>query len=159
MPPTELPHDPHDHDAREKPFWDVGPARHLPRLEGDVEVDVCVVGLGGSGLTCVRELLRLGASVAALEAGRVGGGAAGHNGGFLLAGLALFHHHAVERYGRARARALYHLTLGELDRIEAEAPALVSRPGSLRIAESEAELADCDLQLDAMQADELPGER
>src|SRR5256885_16317333 len=77
MPPTELPHDPHDHDAREKPFWDVGPARHLPRLEGDVEVDVCVVGLGGSGLTCVRELLRLGASVAALEAGGAGGGGGG----------------------------------------------------------------------------------
>jgi glycine/D-amino acid oxidase-like deaminating enzyme len=151
--------DPHDHDAREKPLWDVGTAPRLPRLEGDVEVDVCVVGLGGSGLTCVRELLRLGAKVAAVEAGRVGGGAAGRNGGFLLAGLALFHHHAVERYGRERARALYDLTLGELDRIEAEVPALVSRPGSLRIAESDEELADCDLQLAAMQSDDLPGER
>lgn len=146
-------------DARGTPVWDVGPAPDLPRLEGDVEVDVCVVGLGGSGLACVGELVRLGARVAGVEAGRVGGGAAGRNGGFLLAGLALFYHDAVARYGRAAARALYELTLGELDRIEAETPTLVSRTGSLRIAESDEELADCAAQLDAMRADALPAER
>jgi hypothetical protein len=37
----------------------------------------------------------------------VAGGAAGRNGGFLLAGLAAFHHDAVAAHGRARARALY----------------------------------------------------
>jgi glycine/D-amino acid oxidase-like deaminating enzyme len=146
-------------DARGTPVWDVGPAPDLPRLEGDVEVDVCVVGLGGSGLACVGELVRLGARVAGVEAGRVGGGAAGRNGGFLLAGLALFYHDAVARYGRPAASALYKLTLGELDRIEAETPALVSRSGSLRIAESDEELADCAAQLDAMRADALPAER
>src|SRR4051812_1435494 len=105
-------------DLRGTPVWDVGPAPDLPRLEGDVEADVCVVGLGGSGLTCVNELVRLGVRVAGVEAGRVGGGAAGRNGGFLLAGLTLFYHDAVVRYGRGAARALYQLTLGELDRIE-----------------------------------------
>ena len=119
-------------DARGTPVWDVEPAPDLPRLEGDVEVDVCVVGLGGSGLACVGELLRLGARVVGVEAARVGGGAAGRNGGFLLAGLAPFSHEAVGRYGRETARALYRLTLDELDRIEQETPALVSRSGSLR---------------------------
>jgi glycine/D-amino acid oxidase-like deaminating enzyme len=153
-------HDAHDaHDARGRPVWDVGPAPDLPRLEGDVEADVCVVGLGGSGLACVGELVRLGARVAGVEAGRVGGGAAGRNGGFLLAGLALFYHDAVERYGRETACALYRLTLDELDRVEEETPALVSRTGSLRIAESDEELADCTLQLEAMRADALPAER
>jgi gamma-glutamylputrescine oxidase len=150
---------PDAHDARGTPLWETGSVAPLPRLEGDVEVDACVVGLGGSGLTCVRELLRLGVRVAGVEAGRVGGGAAGRNGGFLLAGLALFYHDAVARFGRARARALYGLTLGELDRIESEVPALVSRPGSLRIAESEEEMADCVVQLAAMRADDLPAER
>jgi gamma-glutamylputrescine oxidase len=143
-------------DLRGRPVWDVGPAPDLPRLEGDVEADVCVVGLGGSGLTCVNELVRLGVRVAGVEAGRVGGGAAGRNGGFLLAGLTLFYHEAVARYGRDAARSLYQLTLGELDRIEAETPTLVSRTGSLRIAESDEELADCAAQLDAMRADALP---
>jgi glycine/D-amino acid oxidase-like deaminating enzyme len=101
----------------------------------------------------------LGVRVAGVEAGRVGGGAAGRNGGFLLAGLAPFYHDAVARYGRERARTLYRLTLEELDRIEAETPALVARTGSLRIAESDEELADCALQLDAMRADAFSAER
>jgi glycine/D-amino acid oxidase-like deaminating enzyme len=145
-------------DARGRPVWDVGPVPELPRLEGDTDVDVCVVGLGGSGLACVGELLRLGARVAGVEAGRAGGGAAGRNGGFLLAGLAPFYHDAVERYGRERARTLYRLTLDALDRIESETPTLVARSGSLRIAESDEEVADCALQLDAMRADGLPVE-
>ncbi len=144
---------------RGTPVWVVGPAPELPRLDGDIEVDVCVVGLGGSGLACVQELVRLGARVAGVESGRVGGGAAGRNGGFLLAGLALFYHDAVARYGRETARALYRLTLGELDRMEEETPSLVSRSGSLRIADSDEELADCDRQLDAMRADALPAKR
>lgn len=146
-------------DARGTPVWDVGPAPDLPRLEGDVDADVCVVGLGGSGLACVGELVRLGARVVGVDAGRVGGGAAGRNGGFLLAGLALFHHDAVARYGHERALALYRLTLDELDRLELETPSLVSRSGSLRIAESDAELADCAAQLAAMRADALPVDR
>jgi glycine/D-amino acid oxidase-like deaminating enzyme len=146
---------PHSHDSRGTPVWDHEPAPALPRLEGTVEADVCVVGLGGSGLACVRELVRLGARVAGVEAGRVAGGAAGRNGGFLLAGLAPFYHEAVRRYGRETARALYQLTLDELDRIEQETPTLVSRTGSLRIAESDEELADCAQQLAAMRADAL----
>jgi gamma-glutamylputrescine oxidase len=146
------------HDERGRPVWDVGPAPELPRLEGDVEVDVCVVGLGGSGLSCVGELGRLGARVAGVEAGRIGGGAAGRNGGFLLAGLALFYHDAVTRFGHDAAHTLYRLTLEELDRLEAETPDYITRSGSLRIAESDDELADCARQLEAMRADDLPAE-
>jgi len=39
--------------------------------------------LGGSGLTCIHELLELGVRVAGIDATTVGGGAAGQNGGFL----------------------------------------------------------------------------
>ena len=139
--------------------WDDTAWPGLPILEGELEADVCVVGLGGSGLACIGELLALGQRVVGLDAGLIAGGAAGRNGGFLLAGLAPFYHDAVARYGRERARTLYRLTLEELDRLEAETPGLVTRTGSLRIADSDEELADCDLQLAAMRADAFPAER
>src|SRR5947207_138096 len=56
----------------------------LPALGGEIEADVCVVGLGGSGLAAVRALTALGTRVVGLDAGEVACGAAGRNGGFLL---------------------------------------------------------------------------
>jgi glycine/D-amino acid oxidase-like deaminating enzyme len=123
-----------------------------------VTADVCVVGLGGSGLAAVHELLDLGMRVVAVDAGMVAGGAAGRNGGFLLAGPADFHHDAVAANGRERAVALYRRTLAEMDRMEAETPGAIRREGSLRVAESAEELDDCRTQLSAMQADGLPAE-
>ena len=146
-------------DERGTPLWEVEPGPERPPLHGTVHADVCVVGLGGSGLSCVRELRRLGASVVGVEAGRVAWGAAGRNGGFLLAGLAPFYHEAVERFGRERARAMYALTMQELDRIATETPVGLSRDGSLRIAESAEELADCDRQYEALRADGFAVER
>jgi gamma-glutamylputrescine oxidase len=147
------------HDTRGRPLWEVELGPERTPLVGTVRADVCVVGLGGSGLSAVRELRELGASVVGLDAGHVGWGAAGRNGGFLLAGIAPFYHDAVASYGRERARAMYELTLRELDWIATETPVGVSRHGSLRIAESEEELADCERQLEAMQADGFLVER
>ncbi|MEP7002420.1 MAG: FAD-dependent oxidoreductase, partial [bacterium] len=140
------------------PLWAVGEGLGLPSLEGDLRADVCVVGLGGSGLQCVRELGKYGVRVVGVDAGEVGGGAAGRNGGFLLAGLAPFYHDAVNRYGRERARQMYQLTFEEIERIAELTPETVNRTGSLRIAESAEELTDCRGQLDAMRADGLPAE-
>jgi len=137
------------------PVWDDGGWAGLPRLTGDVTADVCVIGLGGSGLSAVGELRGVGASVVGVDAGAVAGGAAGRNGGFLLAGSSKFYHDAVAAYGRERALAIYRLTMAEMDRIAAETPAAVRRVGSLRIAASEGEVEDCRAQLDAMRADGL----
>ncbi len=117
-----------------------------------------MVGLGGSGLATVHELLDLGMRVVGVDAGAVAGGAAGRNGGFLLAGPADFHHDAVAANGRERAVALYRRTLAEMDRMAAETPGAIRREGSLRVAESADELDDCRAQLVAMQADGLPAE-
>lgn len=138
------------------PVWEDGTGSSLPSLRGEIAADICVVGLGGSGLSCIGELQRLGASVVGLDAGIIGGGAAGRNGGFLLAGVAEFHHDAVAMYGRERASALYRRTLAELDRMTAETPSAIRRTGSLRIAEDDIELADCAAQLACMQGDNLP---
>ena len=130
----------------------------FPALEGTIDAEVCVIGLGGSGLACVHELLDLGVQVVGIDAGIVGGGAAGRNGGFLLAGTAAFHHDAVKDLGRVRARRIYQLTVEEIDRIAAQVPLTVQRTGSLRLAASDAEEADCLAQLRAMRADDLPVE-
>ena len=133
--------------------WDVEGWTALPALRGDVEADVCVVGLGGSGLTAVTELVARGARVVGIDAGTVAGGAAGRNGGFLLAGLAHGHHRVVEVLGRDRAAALHRLTLAEMDRMAAATPECVRKTGSLRIEDAAAGLADCTAQTAALRAD------
>ncbi len=143
---------------KDKPVWEDGAALALPPLVGEAATDVCVIGLGGSGLTCILELLRLGQRVVGLDAIAVGGGAGGRNGGFLLAGLPAFYHDAVADFGRDRARAIYLRTMAELDRMTEETPAAIRRNGSLRIAVDAAEERDCEIQLVAMRGDGLPAE-
>ena len=138
------------------PLWATGEGLTLAPLQGDAAADVCVVGLGGSGLSCVNELRRLGASVIGIDAREVGGGAAGRNGGFLLAGVAKFHHDAVGAYGHTRAWHLYELTVAEIGRIAGETPQTVRRDGSVRLAESDEEWDDCLAQRDALETDGFP---
>lgn len=141
------------------PVWDAGGWEPLAPLAGTREADVCVVGLGGSGLSAVRELRALGRSVIGLDAGRVAGGAAGRNGGLLLAGLAAFHHDARAALGAERALALYRATQAGVDAELATAGGAARRVGSLRIAADDEEAADCERQLAVMREDGLPVER
>src|SRR5215831_4538003 len=91
--------------------WEDHSWTSLPHLTGTMRADVCVVGLGGSGLTAVHALLDHGVNVIGIDAGQVAGGAAGANGGFLLAGAARFYHRVIETIGRERARRMYRLTV------------------------------------------------
>ena len=61
---------------------------------------MCVIGLGASGLTALIELANSGHDVCGIDAVDVGAGAAGRNGGFLLAGDAEFYHDSVKKFGR-----------------------------------------------------------
>lgn len=135
------------------PVWEDRDWTSLPALDGTLVTDVCVVGLGGSGLAAVDELIGRGASVVGIDAGPVGGGAAGRNGGFLLAGLAEPYHRGVAALGRSRAAGLHALTLAEMDRMAAATPDAVRRVGSLRVEDDGTGLADCALQAAALRAD------
>lgn len=145
---------------RNIPLWGDGDgdSLDLPALEGDRDAGVCVIGLGGSGLACVHALLDAGRTVVGVDAVGVAAGAAGRNGGFLLGGLAMFHHDCVERLGPGTAVAIHRATLAEIDRMERETPDAIRRTGSLRIAASDAELEDCQRQFDTMRAHGLPVE-
>src|SRR5690606_12551975 len=146
-------------NAANAPVWDDGSTLDLPPLHGEERTDVCVVGLGGSGLAAVTELLRHGADVIGVDAGAVAGGAAGRNGGFLLAGIAAAHHDAVAAMVRERTERLYAAAADELDRFAEEQPEAMRRPGSLRIEEDEDELRDCEAQLAQLRADGFTVER
>lgn len=58
----------------------------LPALEGELSVDVGILGAGFTGLSTAIELAEAGYRVAVLEAGRVGYGASGRNGGQVIFG-------------------------------------------------------------------------
>lgn len=57
-------------------------------LQGALDVDVCIVGAGYSGLSAALELRQRGFSVAVLDAEQVAWGASGRNGGQVLVGFA-----------------------------------------------------------------------
>ena len=140
------------------PIWEDRDWRPLPRLEGPVRADVCVIGLGGSGLAAMEELGALGVSAVGVEAGEVGAGAAGRNGGFVLAGLAKFFNETVAQFGETTAGSLYRLTAREIQRQAEEMPDIIRLTGSLRIAADAAERADCAKHLAALRYCGFPAE-
>lgn len=133
------------------PVWESGTWEGLPKLETDETADLVVVGLGGSGLAAADEALSLGLTVIGLDAGAVAGEAAGRNGGFLLGGMSLSYHEARARWGPDTAARVYRMTLDELELILDQLAA--RQTGSLRIADSDDEVADIGDELAALRAD------
>ena len=140
-------------------IWDDPGRKPNSPLHGDISADVCVIGLGGAGLAALGELTARGVKSAGVDAGAIGGGAAGRNAGFLLGGLADFFDENVRRWGGEIAAALYHHTLEEIRRMAAENPSDVSVTGSLRIAATSDELRNCEEHLQALRAHGFPAER
>jgi glycine/D-amino acid oxidase-like deaminating enzyme len=81
-----------------------------PRLNYELDADVCVIGGGLAGLTVAREVARRGWSVVVLEAGRIGGGASGRNNGFVLPGFAETVDTMIERIGLDHTKELWALS-------------------------------------------------
>lgn len=74
-----------------------------PRLEGEIRVDVAIVGGGFTGVATAVELAERGYRVAIVEANRIGWGASGRNGGQVTGSLS----------GEAAMRKQMRRTLGE----------------------------------------------
>jgi glycine/D-amino acid oxidase-like deaminating enzyme len=105
----------------------------------DDRSDVIVIGGGVTGCSCALQLAQAGARVRVHEAGRLGGGASGRNGGFVLRGMAMPYDEVVARLGPPAAHALMLLTEHGLDRIERIADDAMRRVGSLRLAADDRE--------------------
>jgi glycine/D-amino acid oxidase-like deaminating enzyme len=84
------------------------PLEPRPALDGDTEVDVCIVGAGLTGLWTAYYLLTAQPSlrVAVVEAEIAGFGASGRNGGWCSALFPVSIRGLARRYGRERALAM-----------------------------------------------------
>ena len=70
-------------------------------------VDVAVIGGGLTGMSAAIHLRAKGASVALLEAEKLGWGASARNGGMSTPGITISYRKALAKYGRARADEMY----------------------------------------------------
>ena len=95
------------------------PGQDFPRLEGEVRAEVAIIGGGFTGLSAALHLVREhGVEAAVLEAGPIGWGASGRNGGFCVPGgdklgLATM----ARRWGAEEARRYHALTLAAVERV------------------------------------------
>jgi len=143
-------------------YWLDQPYEPRPPLEGDVEVEACVIGAGVGGLSCARRLAQRGVETLVLERDTVAAGASGRNGGFLLAGMAAFYPDARERHGAEEARRTYARTLEAQEEIfelarELDVADAVRRTGLLRVSASDEEAEHVQRHVAALNADGFPG--
>lgn len=87
------------------------PFAPAPKLEGEAHADVVVIGGGFTGLHTALNAAERGFSVILLEAGRVGWGASGRNGGQMIPGWRKGASELIARYGAGKARLLFDLAL------------------------------------------------
>jgi len=111
---------PGKHHMREYPYWrdSLAPPVPAPRVDLPARADVVIIGAGYTGLSAARELAKRGASVLVLERERAGWGASSRNGGQVLTGLKLDAATLVARFGEARARELFNVSLDSIATLE-----------------------------------------
>lgn len=143
-------------------YWQQQAPRLRASLEGDVTVDVAVVGAGNAGLATAWCLAESGLSSAIVESRTVASGASGRNGGFLIAGAAPMYNDARELFGAELARRIYAATLDEQARVYEIAEGVgasgaVRRVGLLRLAVDAAEAEHVHAHAQALAEDGFPG--
>jgi gamma-glutamylputrescine oxidase len=87
------------------------PFAPAPRLAGDLRTDVVVIGGGYTGLHAALNAAERGFSVVLLEAGRIGWGASGRNGGQMISGWRKGATELIAKFGAERAKTLFDLAL------------------------------------------------
>jgi len=80
-----------------------------PALNDAIEVDVCIVGAGFTGLYTALRLAEAGKRVAILESARVGWGASGRNGGQAILGYSCDMSSFEKQLGKEEAREIWNL--------------------------------------------------
>ena len=86
------------------PLWLEHAEAGYPSLDGELEVDVAVVGAGITGVTAAHLLKEAGKTVALIESSRVCHGATGYTTAKLTVGHSLVYHDLIETFGEEAAR-------------------------------------------------------
>lgn len=122
-------------------WWTTRPYAPGPALEGDLAVDVAVIGGGYTGLSTAWNLKRLEPSldVAVIEDEAIGFGASGRNAGFGMTLFGLTLSLTRLRFGAARAREAHRYMEAAVDHLwrvirEEGLDCDAERPGFLRVA-------------------------
>src|SRR4051812_793775 len=86
-------------------YWmaSAGPPSYPPP-DGDLEVDVAVVGGGIAGLSAAWDLVKAGRQVAVLDAGRIAAGVTGYTTAKLSALHTLIYAHLLDSFDEETAR-------------------------------------------------------
>ncbi len=123
-------------------------------VEGNV--DVAIIGGGFTGLNAARRLAKAGVRVALLEAGHVGAGGSGRNGGHLNNGIAHGYADAKTHLGAERAHALYRAYDRSIEMIEEviaeeEIDCDFRRAGKLKLASKHSHVAGLRANFELIQ--------
>jgi glycine/D-amino acid oxidase-like deaminating enzyme len=145
------------------PYWQDEPYTARPPLEGDRDVDVCIVGAGVGGLATAWQLAERGIRPLVLEGREVASGASGRNGGFFIAGTAPMYNDARRLFGADVAWRLHAATLAAQQEVYALAQSIGAashfrRVGMLRLAVDEHEAEHVREHVRDLHADGFPGE-
>ncbi len=81
-----------------------------PPLDGEISVDVAIVGGGYAGLSAALHLAEAGCETALLEAAEPGWGASGRNGGQVVPGLKIGPPDIIRKFGEERGRRILEFT-------------------------------------------------
>ncbi len=131
-----------------------GPRPDYPALDGDLSVDVVIVGGGFTGLSAAVHLAKAGTTVALIEAHRIGDGASGRNGGQLGTGQRAEAEELEKEYGHARAKALFNVAEEAkahlLEFAAANAIDIDYRPGHLNVCHRKRDLPGYARYVDVM---------
>ena len=101
------------HDNEKESFYrnSIEPFNSLDRLNEDIEVDICIVGGGLTGVSSALHLANKGYSVAICESRLIGWGASGRNGGQLGNGMRVDQPTIEKKLGNDNANELWKLGL------------------------------------------------
>ena len=87
-------------------------------LTSDVDVDVCVIGGGLTGISSALNISKKGYSVILCEARKIGWGASGRNGGQLGIGMRKDQYNIEKKLGLNHAKELWNMGLEAVDEVK-----------------------------------------
>lgn len=91
---------------------------YFPKLQGETQADVCIIGAGFTGLSAALHLAEMGYNVSLLEAEKVGWGASGRNGGQVAQGHNMDHDDLIKKVGKPMADSLWDMSIESVDLVK-----------------------------------------
>ena len=105
------------HDNEKGSFYksSIKPLNSNDKLDQDLNIDICIIGGGLTGMSTALNLSKKGYSVALCEAKNIGSGASGRNGGQLGIGMRKDQFYLEKKLGKIHARGLWDLGIEAVD--------------------------------------------